>query len=134
MTTKIEALELNKTRSIVDLPPGRKPINFKWVYKVKYNSDGSIERYKARLVIRGDRQVEGVDYTETFAPITKMTTARCFLSVAAARGWELNQMDVHNAFLHGNLEEEVYVTLPLGFQAYGSSKVYRLRKSLYGLK
>ena len=134
MVKEIEALELNNTWSIVDLPPGRKPISCKWVYKVKYHSDGSIERYKARLVIRGDKQVEGFDYTETFAPVAKMASVRCFLTIAAARGWELHRMDVHNAFLHGDLDEEVYMTLPPGFKTTNSTKVCCLQKSLYGLK
>jgi len=130
---EIEALELNHTWSIVDLPPSRKPISCKWVYKMKYHSDGSIERYKARLVIRGDKQVEGFDYTETFALVAKMASVRCFLTVAAARGWEPHQMGVHNSFLHGDLDEEVYMTLSLGFKTTNFSKVCRLQKSLYGL-
>ena len=85
-------------------------------------------------MIRGDKQVEGFDFTETFAPIAKMTSVRCFLSVAATRGWELHQMDVHNAFLHGDLEEDIYMTLPLGFKSSYGNKVCKLQKSLYGLK
>ena len=117
-----------------DLPPGKKPISYKWVYWVKYNSDGSVERYKARLVIRGDYQVEGFDYNETFAPVAKMTSIRCFLSIAVAKGWELHQMDVNNAFLHGDLEEEVFMKMPPGFAASDSNKLCRLKKSLYGLR
>jgi len=135
MAKEIEALELNNTWSIEDLPLVKKAIDYKWVYRVKYNSDGSLEqRYKARLVIRGDEQVEGFDYHETFTPVAKMTSVQCFLSVAVAKGWELHQMDVHNPFLHGDLEEEVYMNFPPGFRTHKSIKVCRPRKSLYGLK
>ena len=134
MAKEIEALELNKTWTLEDLPNGKKSINCKWVYKVKYNSDGTIERYKARLVIRGDERIAGFDYHKTFAPITKMVSVRCFLSVAAAKGWELHQMDANNAFFHGDFDEEVYMTLPPGFQSAYPNKVCKLQKSLCGLK
>ena len=88
------------------------PISCKWVYRVKYNFDGTIERYKARFVIWGDHWVEWFDYIETFAPIAKMTSVRCFLALAVAKQSELHQLDVNNAFLHGDLEEEVYMKLP----------------------
>ena len=103
------------------------------MYKTKFNSDGTVERHKARLVILGNRQVEGVYYNETFAPVTKMVTVQTLLAVAATQEWELHQMDVHNAFLHGDLKEEVYMKLPSGFTACGD-KVCKLNKSLYGLK
>ena len=134
MSKEIEALELNNTWTLAELPVNKRPINCKWVYKVKYNSDGSVERYKARLVIRGDQQIEGFDYGETFAPVAKMTSVRCFIAVAATKGWDLHQMDVHNAFLHGDLDEEVYMTLPPGYRASYHNQVCRLRKSLHGLK
>lgn len=134
MTKEIEALEANGTWTVEDLPPGKRALGSKWVYKIKYNSDGSVERYKARLVLLGNNQIEGIDYNETFAPVAKMVTVRTFLSVAAAKSWELHQMDVHNAFLHGDLDEEVYMKMPLGFVTSQPNKVCRLRKSLYGLR
>ncbi|KAL4387508.1 hypothetical protein GQ457_09G027200 [Hibiscus cannabinus] len=134
MQQEIHALETNGTWTLETLPSEKKAIGCKWVYKIKYNSDGSIERFKARLLILGNNQVEGLDYNETFAPVAKMVTIRTFLSVAAAKNWELRQMDVHNAFLHGDLEEEVYMKLPPGFSSESSDMVCRLRKSLYGLK
>ncbi|KAL1198691.1 Retrovirus-related Pol polyprotein from transposon TNT 1-94 [Cardamine amara subsp. amara] len=134
MSDEIKAQELNKTWSITTLPPGKKAIGSKWVYKIKYNADGTLERYKARLVALGNRQVEGVDYGETFAPVVKMDTIRLFLKVAAGRNYEVHQMDVHNAFLHGDLEEEVYMKLPKGFHSSGKDQVCLLHKSLYGLK
>ncbi|KAJ4782637.1 Retroelement pol polyprotein-like [Rhynchospora pubera] len=134
MHAEIDALERNETWTIEDLPPKKKAIGCKWVYRIKYNSDGSIERYKARLVVMGNRQVEGIDFNETFAPVAKMTTVRTLLAVAVAKGWELHQMDVHNAFLHGDLNEEVYMHLPPGFASSHPGKVCRLKKSLYGLR
>ncbi|XP_010518640.1 PREDICTED: uncharacterized protein LOC104793917 [Camelina sativa] len=132
--SEIGSLELNKTWTLEDLPKNKKAIGCQWVFHIKHHSDGTIERYKVRLVVLGNRQVAGVDYGETFAPVVKMTTVRSFLSVVAARNWEVHQMDVHNAFLHGDLEEEVYMTLPPGFPSRNDGKVCRLRKSLYGLK
>ncbi|KAH9678849.1 retrovirus-related pol polyprotein from transposon RE1 [Citrus sinensis] len=93
----------------------------------------SIERCKARLVILGNNQIEGVDYNETFAPVAKMVSVQTFLAIAVARDWELHQMDVNNAFLHGDLDEEVYMQLPPGFSTTSSGKVCRLRRSSYGL-
>ncbi|KAJ4790834.1 Retroelement pol polyprotein-like [Rhynchospora pubera] len=134
MQAEIEALERNNTWTLEELPKGKTAIGCKWVYRVKYNSDGAVERYKARLVVLGNRQKEGVDFNETFAPVAKMVSVRTFLAVAIAKNWELHQMDVHNAFLHGDLNEEVYMKLPPGFASTHPGQVCRLRKSLYGLR
>ena len=115
MSSEIQALETNGTWTLTDLPKGKKPIGCRWVYKIKYSSDGTIECYKTRLIAKGYTQVEGMDYKETFAPVAKLVTIRCLLAVAAARNWSLHQLDVQNAFLHGDLHEEVYMLPPPGY-------------------
>jgi hypothetical protein len=138
MHLELQALESTHTWSIVDLPHGKIPIGCKWVYKVKYNADGTIERYKARLVAKGYTQLEGVDYFETFSPVAKLTTVRTLLALSSINNWFLEQLDVNNAFLHGDLNEEVYMTIPPGYKlahsASSSTKVCKLNKSIYGLK
>ena len=119
MDEEIAAFELNNTWSITSLPLGKIPIGCKWVYRIKYHSNGSIERYKARLVANGYNQKEGLDYIETFSPMAKSVSERIVLSLAAVKGWKLHQMDVNNVFLHGDLDEEVYMSLPLGFHSKG---------------
>jgi len=99
MAEEINTLEENQTWTIEDLPPGKKPISSKWVYKVKYKSAGTIERFKAHLVVGGDHQLEGFDFNETFPSIAKMSSVRTFLSVVVIREWELHQMDVYQCFL-----------------------------------
>ena len=135
MTDELKAFEANNTWSFTHLPPGKHPIGCKWVYKVKLKADGSLERYKARLVAKGYTQQEGLDYSETFSPVAKFTTVRTLLATASAQHWSLTQLDVNNAFLHGDLNEEVYMLLPLGFPSKGETNlVCKLQKSLYGLK
>ena len=119
---------------IDELPTNKKALGCKWVYKIKYNSNGTVERYKAWLVILRNHQVEGIDYTKTFAPVAKMVTICVFLAVATVRNWEMHQMDVYNAFLHGDFQEEFFMKLPPRFQVSAPRKVYKLKKSLYGLK
>ena len=132
---EINALEKNKTWRITELPHGKRPVGCKWLFTIKYNADDSIERLKARLVAKGFTQSYGIDYQETFAPVAKLNTIRILISLAANQDCHLHQLDIKNAFLNGQLEEEVYVTQPPGFDVKGKeSKVYRLRKALYGLK
>jgi hypothetical protein len=135
MREELNALEKNKTWELVHLPAGKRVVGCKWIYTVKQNPEGKIERYKARLVARGYSQTYGIDYDETFAPVAKMNTVRILISCATNFGWPLHQLDVKNAFLHGDLKEEVYMEIPPGFSnPRTSGKVCRLRKSLYGLK
>lgn len=115
MKTVIDALERNQTWDIEALPPGKKALGTKWIYTIKLRADGTIERHKSRLVVLGNNQEEGHDYDETFSPVAKMTTVRIFLDIAAKKNHEIHQMDVHNAFLHGDLHDEVYIKMPLGF-------------------
>lgn len=132
---EMRALEKNRTWDVVQKPKEKEPVGCKWVFTIKYKANGSIERYKARLVAKGYTQTYGVDYQETFAPVAKINTVRVLLSLAANLDWPLQQLDVKNAFLNGDLEEEVYMELPPGFDGEKKNgKVCRLRKSLYGLK
>jgi histone deacetylase 1/2 len=135
MEQEYHALLRNETWTLVPPPPRVNVIDSKWVFKVKKHSDGTIERYKARLVARGFRQRYGLDYEDTFSPVVKPTTIRLLLSLAVTRGWSLRQLDVQNAFLHGLLEEEVYMRQPPGFSDPDHpDHLCRLTKALYGLK
>ncbi|KAE8694951.1 hypothetical protein F3Y22_tig00110761pilonHSYRG00036 [Hibiscus syriacus] len=135
MKEEIDALQQNQTWDIVPKIKDVKPLSCKWVYKIKRRPDGSIERYKARLVARGFSQQYGLDYDETFSPVAKLTTVRVLLALTANKDWNLWQMDVKNAFLHGELDREIYMTQPMGFQSQGHPEyVCKLRKALYELK
>lgn len=114
MATEISVLEQNHTQIQVDLPTGKSPIGRKWVYKIKHRADGNIERYKARLVGKGYTQTDGIDYLDTFSPVAKITTIRTLLALASVNHQHLQQLDVNNTFLHGDLPEEVFMALPPG--------------------
>lgn len=90
-------------------------VGCKWVYTIKYNADGTIERYKARLVAKGFTQQEGVDFTDTFSPVAKLASVKLLLGLAAIQGWSMSQMDVSNAFLHSDLDEEIFMSIPQGY-------------------
>jgi histone deacetylase 1/2 len=109
MQEEIEALHKNGTWHLVPPYKGTNVIDCRWVFKIKRKADGSIERYKGRLVAKGYKQRYGIDYEDTFSPIVKIATVRLVLSIVVSKGWYLRQLDVQNAFLHGVLEEEVYM-------------------------
>ena len=112
MKEELDTLSKNHTWDLVTLPLGKSVIGCKWIYKIKTRSDGSIERYKACLVAKGFTQEYGIDYEETIAPISRISSVRALLVVAVASRWDLFQMDVKNAFLNGDLSEEVYMQPP----------------------
>ena len=125
----------NNTWTLTNLPEGRKAIDCRWVFKVKYKADGSVERHKARLVTKGCSQKPGLDYEETFSPVAKYTSIRSLLAIANQLNLEVHQMDVSTAFLNGELEEEIYMSQPEGCVKEGEEGlVCKLNKSIYGLK
>lgn len=135
MDQEIDAIRRNETWELVQLPESRKTLGVKWVYRTKLKQNGEVEKYKARLVVKGYKQKYGVDYEEIFAPVTRLETVRLLLALAAQNDWKVHQMDVKSAFLNGYLEEEIYVEQPPGYVKIGEeNKVCRLKKTLYGLK
>ena len=135
MKEEMNSIMSNEVWDLVELPNKAKAIGCKWVFKTKKDSLGNIERYKARLVAKGFTQKEGIDYTETFSPVSKKVSLRIILALVAYFDLELQQMDVKTAFLNGDLEEEVYMKQPEGFSSsVGEHLVCKLRKSIYGLK
>ncbi|CAM8888151.1 unnamed protein product [Rhodiola kirilowii] len=135
MHSELEALKKNATWILVPKPKDANLVGSKWIFRTKYKPDGSIDRYKARLVARGFNQRPGIDFFETFSPVIKPTTIRLVLSIAISRGWPIRQFDVDNAFLNGDLHENVYMSQPPGFRdTKYPEHVCLLKKAIYGLK
>ncbi|GAU49517.1 hypothetical protein TSUD_300440 [Trifolium subterraneum] len=133
MDQEIESIERNDTWELVYLPREAKRIGVKWIFKTKYNENGEVEKYKARLVAKGYSQQHGIDFNEVFAPVARWDTIRTILAVAASQGWFVYQFNVKSVFLHGELQENVYIDQPPGY-CKENGMVYKLKKSLYGLK
>ena len=126
----MHALDDNGTWDLVPLPTGKKAIGYRWVFAVKFNLDGFIARLKVHLVAKGYAKTYGVDYFDTFSPVAKLTFVHMFISLVASYEWDLHQLDIKNVFLHGDLQEEVYMEQPPRFFAQVEiGKVCRLRKS-----
>ena len=135
LDSEYTSLIKNRAWNLVELPKGRKPVGCRWVFKIKHNANGAVERYKARLVAKGYSQEEGIDYEETFSPVARYTSIRSGLAIANQLDLELHQMDVQTAFLNGELEEEIYMLQPEGYKEKGKENfVCKLNKSIYGLK
>jgi hypothetical protein len=132
MDEEVKSIKECKVWDLVDLPKDRKAIGCKWVFKVKKDENGNVSRYKARLVAKGFSQKYGVDYDEVFAPVVRSTTFRTLLSIAGNRNYRVKHYDVKTAFLNGNIEEEIFMKQPEGYEE--GDKVCFLRKGLYGLK
>lgn len=134
MVEELAAIASSGTYTLVDAPPGGKVLPCRWVFTIKRGADGRVQRYKARLVVKGFAQREGIDFSEVFAPTSKYASLRALLAVAAKERMILQQLDVKTAFLNGQLEEELYMQLPPGFEAGSSGSVWRLHRTLYGLR
>uniref|UniRef100_A0A2N9HBX8 Reverse transcriptase Ty1/copia-type domain-containing protein n=1 Tax=Fagus sylvatica TaxID=28930 RepID=A0A2N9HBX8_FAGSY len=135
MNVEFDALLKNHTWHLVPAHPSQNLVGCKWVFRIKRKADGSIERHKARLVAKGFHQQPGLDYDETYSPVIKPTTVRTVISLAISSGWSLRQIDIQNAFLHGNLTEQVFMSQPPGYQNPNyPTHVCLLQKAIYGLK
>ncbi|XP_071940172.1 uncharacterized protein [Coffea arabica] len=136
MIDEMAALHSNFTWELVSLPPGKLTVGCHWIYTVEVGSDGQIDRLKARLIVKGYTQIFGLDYTDIFSPVAKMSSVRLILSLSTVHHWPLHQLDIKNAFLHGALQEEVYMDQPPDFVIQGKSSgmVCRLKRAFYGLE
>jgi histone deacetylase 1/2 len=135
MQNEYDTLLANSTWHLVPPCSNKNIINCKWVYCIKKHADGTTDRYKAFLVAKGFKQRYDIDYEDTFSPVVKNPTVRLVLSISVSKGWSLTQLDLKNMFLHGVLEEDVYMKEPPGFQSSTTPNyVCKLDKALYGLK
>ena len=135
MEEEISAIFKNKTWTVVKPHGNIKPIGVKWVFRVKKDSEGRILRHKARLVVKGYAQREGMDFGEIFSPVARMDSIRILIAIAAQEKWELHHLDVKTAFLNGEIKEDIYITQPEGFEVKGKEDhILKLKKALYGLK
>ncbi|RVX00967.1 Retrovirus-related Pol polyprotein from transposon TNT 1-94 [Vitis vinifera] len=135
MDDEMNSMYMNGVWDLVELPHGCKPVGCKWVFKTKRDSSGRIEKYKARLVVKGYSQREEIDFKETFSPVSTKDSFRVIMAIVAHFDLELHQMDVKTAFLNGDLDEDVYMEQPTGFIEVGKEHlVCKLNKSIYGLK
>ena len=133
MRKEVDELEDKNTWELVDLPPDKKALGGRWVYKIKTNSQNNIIKYKARWVVQGFNQIAGIDYLETFSTVCRPETYRLFFIIALANNWHILQFDVKNAFVHTDIDIKTYIIPPIGFYN-NKNKVCKLRKALYGLK
>ncbi|GKG06679.1 zinc finger, CCHC-type containing protein, partial [Tanacetum coccineum] len=132
---EMDSIMGNNTWVLTDLPSGCRPLGCKWIFKRKLKVDGTVEKFKARLVIQGFKQKLRIDYFDTYAPVARISTIRLLIAMASIHNMISHQMDVKKAFLNGELEKEVYMNQPLGLILHGNeNKVCKLIKSLYGLK
>lgn len=135
MLREMESIEQSGTWELTEPPKDKKVIGLKWIYKLKKDAEGNIVKYKARLVAKGYSQEQGVDFDDNFTPVTRSETIRLLLALAAQNEWEVHHLDVKTTFLNGEIEEEVYVTQPEGYEKKGKERmVYRIMKALYGLR
>jgi hypothetical protein len=135
MKSEIESMYENQVWNLVDPPEGSRPIECKWIDKKKTNADGNVSFYKARLVAKGFRQIQGIDYNETFSPVAMLKYVRILLAISAYYNYEIWKMDVKTTFLYGKLTEDVHMVQPESFiDLVSAEKVCKLQRSIYGLK
>ncbi|KAL0303153.1 UNVERIFIED_CONTAM: Retrovirus-related Pol polyprotein from transposon TNT 1-94 [Sesamum radiatum] len=133
--SEMDSIVSNRTWVLVDLPPGYTTIGYKWIFKKKLKPDGSVDKFKARLVAKCFKQKERIEYFDTYSPVARFTTIRVLIALASVYNLTIHQMDVKTTFLYGELEEKIYMDQPKGFVAHGNERnVCKLVKSLYGLK